>query len=161
MSVIDIELAMKHLRAESEDVIDVQSKLDTAEQAAEDYLNRRIYVDDAALVVAQDGVPELRAQLRVRYESALLRASGVENYADRVMAECDASEIYREALEAVARIARGIVLNKAITGACLLILGHLWANREDTVTGINTSSVIELPLGSRSLLAAHRVSMGV
>ncbi|MGK3120457.1 head-tail connector protein [Pseudomonas corrugata] len=54
-----------------------------------------------------------------------------------------------------------IVVTGSIVAACLLILGHLYANREDTVTGINVSSVAELPMGSRTLLHPYRVQMGV
>lgn len=161
MSVIDIDLAMKHLRAESEDVFDVQSKLDSAEDAAEQFLNRRIYVDDAALGVAMATVVGLRSQYRLNLEAALQAAGLIDNFDDRCMAESDARARHDESLRAAAMISRGIVLNKSITAACLLTLGHLWANREDAVTGINTSSVIELPHGSRSLLVPYRVDLGV
>jgi len=161
MSVITIELAMKHLRAESEDLIDVQSKLDAAEDAAEQFLNRKLYVDEAALAAALATVIDLRSQYRVLLESALGAASSIENNDDRLMAENDARCRYGESLRNVAMISRGVVLNKSITAACLLTLGHLWANREDAVTGINTSSVIDLPHGSRSLLFPYRVDLGV
>lgn len=51
-----------------------------------------------------------------------------------------------------------IVINDAIIAACLLILGNLYANREDTVVGV---SAVSLPNGSRSLLHPHRVGLGV
>ncbi|MDH0745736.1 head-tail connector protein [Pseudomonas sp. GD03842] len=51
-----------------------------------------------------------------------------------------------------------LVINKSITAACLLILGHLYANREDVIVG--TSGTI-LPMGARSLLAPFRVDLGV
>jgi hypothetical protein len=51
-----------------------------------------------------------------------------------------------------------IVVTKSITAACLLILGNLYANREDVVVGV---SVSDLPQGSRSLLSPYRVDMGV
>ncbi|MFJ3487733.1 head-tail connector protein [Pseudomonas sp. NPDC090202] len=51
-----------------------------------------------------------------------------------------------------------MVINKSITAACLLILGNLYANREDNVVGV---SVAELPQGSRSLLSPFRVGLGV
>lgn len=161
MSVIDIDLAMKHLRAESEDLFDVQSKLDSAEDAAAQFLNRRIYVDDASLAAAMATVVGLRSQYRLNLGAALQAAAVIENYEDRCMAELDARSQHEESLRAAAMISRGVVLNKSITAACLLTLGHLWANREDAVTGINTSSVIELPHGSRSLLVPYRVALGV
>lgn len=51
-----------------------------------------------------------------------------------------------------------VVVNPSITAACLLIAGHLYANREDVVTGV---SVAQLPMGSQSLLLPYRVNMGV
>jgi len=51
-----------------------------------------------------------------------------------------------------------ILLNPSVRAACLLILGHLYANREDAVTG---TIATELPMGSRSLLMPYRIGMGV
>ncbi len=53
---------------------------------------------------------------------------------------------------------RPILLNPSVNAACLLILGSLYANREDVVIGIISS---ELPMGSRSLLTPYRVGLGV
>lgn len=52
----------------------------------------------------------------------------------------------------------GIVINAAIQAALLLIVGHLYANREDVVAGV---SVAQLPNGSQYLLMPYRVGMGV
>lgn len=51
-----------------------------------------------------------------------------------------------------------IVINASISAACLLILGHLYANREDEVSGTITS---ELSMGSRALLTPYRVGWGI
>lgn len=51
-----------------------------------------------------------------------------------------------------------MVCNKQIQAACLLILGHLYANREDVVIG---TIATELPKGSVALLTPHRVGWGV
>jgi hypothetical protein len=51
-----------------------------------------------------------------------------------------------------------ILLNPSVRAACLLILGHLYANREDVVTG---TIATELPMGFRSLLMPYRIGMGV
>lgn len=52
----------------------------------------------------------------------------------------------------------GIVINPAIQAALLLIVGHLYANREDVLAGV---SVAQLPNGSQYLLMPYRVGMGV
>lgn len=113
MSVIDIDVAMHHCRADEADRSDVLLKLEAAEESAAAYLNRSFYADADALAAA-----------------VLDGTAGEEP----------------------------MVINKAITAACLLILGNLYANREDSVVGV---SVSELPQGSRSLLHPYRVSLGV
>jgi hypothetical protein len=116
MGAISVDLAMQHLRAETEDRGYVEVLLAAAEDSAAQYLQRCFYVDTAALAAAViDGV------------------AGDDP----------------------------IVIAPSITAACLLILGHLYANREDSVTGVNVASVIELPMGSKSLLHPYRVKMGV
>ncbi|UVL02068.1 head-tail connector protein [Pseudomonas sp. B21-047] len=51
-----------------------------------------------------------------------------------------------------------MVCNKQIKAACLLILGHLYANREDVVIG---TIATELPKGSVALLTPHRIGWGI
>lgn len=50
-----------------------------------------------------------------------------------------------------------MVVNAAIQAAILLILGHLYANREEVITG---TIATEIPRGSRSLLWPHRINPG-
>ena len=52
----------------------------------------------------------------------------------------------------------GIVINQAIQAALLLIVGHLYANREDVLAGV---SVAQLPNGSQYLMQPYRIGMGV
>ncbi|WP_282389806.1 head-tail connector protein [Pseudomonas sp. PS01296] len=51
-----------------------------------------------------------------------------------------------------------IVITGSIVAACLLILGHLYGNREDVVVGTIS---IQVPMGSRTLLGPYRVGLGV
>jgi hypothetical protein len=51
-----------------------------------------------------------------------------------------------------------ILITPSIRAACLLILGSLFANREDTASG---AAFNELPMGSRSLLTPYRIGWGV
>ena len=50
-----------------------------------------------------------------------------------------------------------MVVNAAIKSAILLILGHLYANREEVVPG----SVTKVPFGAHALLQPYRVGLGV
>ena len=52
----------------------------------------------------------------------------------------------------------GIVINPAIQAALLLIVGKLYACREDAVVGV---SVTQLPNGAEYLLMPYRVGLGV
>lgn len=53
---------------------------------------------------------------------------------------------------------RPILINPSITAACLLILGHLYANREDVAAG---TTATEMPMGSRSILQPYRIGLGI
>lgn len=113
MSVISIDIAMQHTRADDADQALVQAYLDAAEDSARQYMGRKFYPDADTLAAA-----------------VLDGASGDDP----------------------------VVINPSITAACLLIAGHLYANREDVVAGV---SVAQLPMGSQSLLLPYRVNMGV
>ncbi|WP_159913037.1 head-tail connector protein [Pantoea sp. 18069] len=51
-----------------------------------------------------------------------------------------------------------IVINGAVQAAVLLILGHLYANRENSAIGVSAQ---ELPMGAHSLLQPYRIGLGV
>ena len=53
--------------------------------------------------------------------------------------------------------AHPMVCNFAVQAAILLILGHLYANREE----VADSNLRQLPMGARSLLWPHRVMPGI
>ena len=53
-----------------------------------------------------------------------------------------------------------IVANDSIRAAILLILGKLYAYREDVVVG-SAATVVELPFGARQMLFPYRVGLGV
>jgi len=113
MSVIAIEIAMIHTRAEAEDQPMVQTYLDAAEDHAAQFLGRKFYPDQTALD-----------------DAVIAETAGLEP----------------------------IVVNPSITAACLLITGHLFANREDVVVGSISSA---LPRGSEHLLFPYRIGLGV
>lgn len=69
----------------------------------------------------------------------------------------DAASLAAAVLDATAGL-DPILINPSIRAACLLILGSLYANREDVVVGVTSAA---LPMGSRSLLTPYRVGWGV
>lgn len=121
-------------------------------------MQRRFYADQDALASAQAEVPAAISTTRIRYEQAVAAADVVVDFDDRRGALDRAAQAFADARAEVEMKARGIVINSAIQAACLLILGHLFANREDVVTGTIST---EIPMGSRHLLAPFRTGMGV
>lgn len=158
MSVIDIELAMKHLLAEPEDQVLVQAQLDACEEAAQQFLQRRFFVDQAAVNLAKSETIQRTRAAREVYVAAKAVADLPENNEFRCRLREQARQALADSYEAIDMDEYGIVINAAITAACLLKLGHLFANREEVVTG---TIATELPLASKSLLMPYRIRMGV
>ena len=71
-------------------------------------------------------------------------------YADaQSLAEAIAAEVAGE---------KPMLSNAPFKSPCLLILGHLYANREDVVIG---TIATDLPRGSQALLTPYRVGWGI
>lgn len=72
--------------------------------------------------------------------------------------------VYGTAEELAAAVLAGtagdepMVANDLIRAACLLIVGHLYANRENVVVG---ASVAQLPMGALELVTPYRVGWGI
>ena len=54
-----------------------------------------------------------------------------------------------------------MVVTDAIKSAMLLILGHLYENREDVVVGSTGNAAVALPMGSQYLLQPYRLNIGI
>ncbi|RML36142.1 head-tail connector protein [Pseudomonas syringae] len=158
MSVIDIELAMKHLLAEPEDRDLVQSKLDGAEETAQQFLQRRFFPSQADVDLAKADIIQRTRAARAAYRVALELADAPENSDIRCRLRERARKTLSETFEQIDMDDFGIVINSAIESACLLKLGHLFANREEVVTG---TIATELPFASQALLMPYRARMGV
>lgn len=158
MSVIAIEVAMHHLLAEPEDQVLVQAQLDAAEEAAMQFLNRRFYLDQVALDEARAGVATAMQEAKEANVAAVAAAEAEQDHAIRCRLLEHARQALADAYDQADAIAYGMVVNPAIQAACLLKLGHLFANREEVVTG---TTAAELPLASQHLLMPYRIRMGV
>ncbi|MBA6150075.1 MULTISPECIES: head-tail connector protein [Pseudomonas] len=158
MSVIAIDLAMHHLLAEPEDQVLVQAQLDASEEAAMQFLNRRFYLDQVTLDGARAGVSASLQQAKEANSAAVAAAEAEQDYTLRCRLLDHARQALADAYDQADAIAYGMVLNPSIQAACLLKLGHLFANREDVVTG---TIATELPLASQHLLMPYRIRMGV
>lgn len=73
-------------------------------------------------------------------------------------------KVFADQTELDAAVAAGaagddpMVATYAVKAAILLICGHLFANREDVVTGLQSYA---MPMGSRDLLRPHRKVPGL
>lgn len=158
MPVIAIDLAMRHLLAEPEDQVLVEAQLGAAEDAAMGFLNRRFYLDQVALDQARAGLSASMRQAREANAAAVAAAETEQDHTLRCRLLEHARQALADAYDQADSIAYGMVLNPAIQAACLLKLGHLFANREEVVTG---TTAVELPLASQHLLMPYRIRMGV
>lgn len=158
MSVIAIDIAMHHLLAEPDDQPLVQAQLDAAEEAAMQFLNRRFYLDQVALDEARAGVPDMMRRAKEANAQAAAAAEAEQDHTLRCRLLDHTRQALADAYDQADTIAYGMVLNPGIQAACLLKLGHLFANREEVVTG---TIATELPLASQHLLMPYRIRMGV
>ena len=150
MSIISIDVALHHLRADADDMLDVQHKLDAAQEIAEQFIGRRIYANFpdvlAAVTVAATSMADLIA------EKETIRNGELDDHIKNTMLENIDSQWHN-----VKMAARGIATNKAIEVAILLILGTLYEHREDVVVG---TSIVKLPQAADHRLQPYRI-MGV
>ncbi len=150
MSIVSIETAIHHLRADADDSVDIQHKLNAAQEIAEQFIGRRIYADDAELDAAINAnAVEMDALVSLRVGAL---SGDVNSHVVKTKLERIESQMYEKLM-----IARGIVTNTAIEIAILLILGTLYEHREDVVVG---TSIVKLPRGAEHHLQPYRI-MGV
>lgn len=100
---------------------------------------------------AQGGDDDADLQLKIN-AAQLLTQEYVGRQIYATQAELDAA-----VLAGTAGSTPPMVCNDLVRAAMLLTLGHLYANREDVVTGTTSA----LDMGSRALLAPYRQGMGV
>lgn len=150
MSIVSIETAMHHLRADADDAVDVQQKLDAAQEIAEQFIGRRIYADyPAVLAAANTALVDMEGLMA---EKDAIWSSDIEASLKDMQFERIGGQWYEVLMRA-----RGIATNKAIEIAILLILGTLYEHREDVVVG---TSIVRLPQAAEHRLQPYRI-MGV
>ena len=150
MSIVSIETAMHHLRADADDTVDVQHKLDAAQEIAEQFIGRRIYANyPAVLVAANTALADMEGLMA---EKETILGSDIDASLKELQLEQVDSQWYEMLM-----MARGIPTNKAIEIAILLTLGTLYEHREDVVV---STSVVRLPQAAEHRLQPYRI-MGV
>ena len=156
MSVVTtLENAKLHLRVDGtdEDAL-IGVYIAAAEQSAIALLDRGVYADGTALGVAKAAAPGELDMAIAACESAIAAAEALTDETAIAAAIQTAGNDLLRAQVAHRQAMDGIVVNDAIKSAVLLIVGHLYAHREDVVAG---ASVAQLPNGAEWLLAPYKV----
>lgn len=152
--LIDLTTAKLHVVADDDSGNGLLTiYIGAAERFASEYLQRNIYADQPALTAAITAIPAAFAAANSAFIAAMALVEAMDAGEDRDMAEFAALDTLRKARQAARMTHQGIVINDAIKAAMLLCIGHLYANREDSVVG---TTVAELPMGSRYLLDTLR-----
>lgn len=102
------------------------------------------------------GIDIVKTHLRVDFDdedeliSLYISAAitNAESFLDRALIKSESERINPDDL----------VINDSIKAALLLIIGTLYANREQEITGLTTS---ELKFGVKALLTPYRAKLGV
>lgn len=143
---ITAEQLIAHCTADGDDQANIEQYGEGAELQAEKYLNRTLFVNQAALDEARNGVQSALATAKAAYDAAVEAADGD---ADQLAI---AEAMYRESRCKAFADLHGMVINPDIVGAILMIAAHRWANRSDVVAG----NAVEVPLNSRNILRMWR-----
>lgn len=155
MSFVQLAEAKLHLRVDGtdEDAL-IGLYINAAEQAAIKALDRGVYVDGTALGVAKAAAPGELDTAIAAYESAIAAAEALADESAKAASIQTAGNGLLRAKVAHRHAMDGMVVNEAIKAAVLLIVGHLYANREDVVAGV---SVAQMPNGAEWLLQPYKV----
>ena len=155
MSFVTPSEAKLHLRVDSadEDAL-IGVYITAAEQMAIALLDRGVYADGTALGVAKAAAPGELDTAIAAYESAIAAAEALADETAKAASIQTAGNGLLRAKVAHRHAMDGMVVNEAIKAAVLLIVGSLYAQREDVVVGV---SVAQLPNGAEWLLAPYRV----
>lgn len=147
--------AKLHLRVDSadEDAL-IGVYITAAEQMAVALLDRGVYADGTALGVAKAAAPGELDTAIAAYESAMAAAEALADETAKAASIQTAGNGLLRAKVAHRHAMDGMVVNEAIKAAVLLIVGSLYAQREDAVVGV---SVEQLPNGAEWLLAPYKV----
>lgn len=155
MSFVQLAEAKLHLRVDGtdEDAL-IGVYITAAEQMAIALLDRGVYADGTALGAARAAAPAELTAATATYTAAIAAAQALTYATEQAAATQAAEYAYLRAQVAYRQAMDGIVVDDTIKSAVLLIVGHLYAHREDVVAGV---SVAKLPDGAEWLLAPYKV----
>lgn len=159
MPLITTDRARRHLKVDTDfPEEEFLPYLRGAEQAAQQFLNRKVYETDAALQAAQDTVTPALIAARAAYDAALEAADLIDDTAARCDARTYAHQVYTRAQQDACEIRAGIVVNEDIENGILFIFGHRFENRQDAQSGVTASA---MPMASEFTLFPYRTGLGI
>lgn len=160
MTIISDAQARAHLRiGTGDDDANLATYTSAAEIAAQNYMNRNVYDDSAALAAAIAMVPTAMTAAETAYDNANDAADEMDSGPAQDSAYFAATLALNQAQFAAQRTLFGIVVDDVIRAGTLLILGHLWENRQDVLSG-DRGIAIEIPQASQYILGPYRANMG-
>lgn len=155
MTFVTLPEAKLHLRVDGidEDAM-IGVYIAAAEQSVVSLLDRGVYAGGTALGAAKASAPADLTAATAAYTAAIAAAQALTDATEQAAATQAAESAYLRAQVAYRQAMDGMVVNDTIKSAVLLIVGHLYAHREDVVAGV---SVAKLPNGAEWLLAPYKV----
>lgn len=155
MSFVTLAEAKSHLRVYgNDDDALIGIYIAAAEKSAVAIVDRGVYADDAAKDAAIATAPVALSDATAAYTAAITAAHEMADACDQAAAIKAANASYTRAHVAYRKATDGIVADDIIKAATLLIVGHLYENREDVVAG---QALSKLPNGAEWLLAPYKV----
>jgi len=156
-TLITMDQARGQCRSDPTDPVDdaqVALAASGAEQRARDYLDRAVFTTQEELDAAIAMVPAQLMQAEADFNTATAAASAWQGVAWD-MAKKAAWDKFKAAQSQAEKIYAGIVVDDAIVAGILLLVGHLYANREAVLIG-PTAAAIEMPQGALDFLSPKR-----
>lgn len=155
--LVSPEEARAQVRGDAADDASLALYARAAERAVMNFLNRKVYATQEELDDAQAQAALDVSVVETSYEDAREAAYALESVDAREAALRVARQTYERAKSEIVEIERGIVVEDDIKVGVLLVLGHLFRNREAT----STDRVQMIELGAYQFLWPYRVGLGV
>lgn len=157
MPLVTPEQVRAQVRGEPADDTMLALYSSAAERSVQQFLNRKVYENADALVAGQAAASALAASSWTVYQDALSAASTAPDYVARTAAERQAKATYEMAQAEVMEAQRGMVIEDDIRIAILLLVGHMFRNRE----AASVDPIKYIDAGMAHFLWPYRVGIGV
>lgn len=153
MALVTLDQARAQCKADPDTDTELQLCLDAAIADAQNFLNRNVYDDAAALNTARESVPAFLQGANDDYTAAIEAAQSVSDPFLRDAAIAAANASLRAAVCQADRITYGLIVTADIKIAILQTTASNFRNRENVVTG---TGAVQLPQSAMDILYRRR-----